>query len=251
MNYGLYLSAAAMRINAERVDVMANNLANVRTNAFKQDFTVIRSRRSAPQELNLPPGMAFPVLDRMGGGLTGGGTHTDFSQGSLEGTGRDLDLALDGQGFFVVEADGQRCYTRDGRLTRDAAGYLVTATGQHRVLDVDGAAIHVGADGPVSVDQTGTVHSGDGAARLAVVLPEDRNALVKAGDGLYRPVSDAAEQPAPARVMQGFLESSGTESFTTLVDLIAAQRAYDASARMIRFADTMLGRAVNDIAQTA
>lgn len=251
MNYGLYLSAASMRVNAQRVDVMANNLANVRTNAFKQDFTVIQSRPAAPAAAGLPAELAFPLLDRMAGGLTLGGTHTDFRQGTLEQTDRQLDLALDGNGFFVVQADGQRSYTRDGRFTRVGEGNLVTVAGGHPVLDADGQPVQLPGDGPVSVDSSGFIRIGETAAKLAIVQPEDMGIVVKVGGGLYRPGAGATERPATGQVRQGFLEGSGTEAFTTLVDLIAAQRAYDASARLIRVSDTMLGRAVNDIAQTA
>ena len=87
MNYGLYLSAAALRIQEYRQHVTANNMANVNTTSFKRDLTVVRSRKTAPVETGLPAHLSVPILDDVDGGLRPGGTYTDFAQGATIQTG--------------------------------------------------------------------------------------------------------------------------------------------------------------------
>lgn len=248
MNYGLYLSAASLQVNQQRQAVIANNLANAQTSSFKQDLAVVKGRYPAPTEWQMPPKMVFPLLDRMGGGLTSGGTHIDFSQGALTETGGDLDLALGGPGFFKVQVDGETRYSRDGRFTLNEQGRLVTVAGGHTVLDANGLAIDL-PGGPATVDQTGRIRTNAGSVQLAVVNLDDPRALIKAGENTYRLAGAANEISAEGPVLQGYVEGSGVDPVRSLVSMIEVQRAYGASARMIRIADQMLQRAVNDLAR--
>lgn len=252
MNYGMYLSAAAMRVHERRHDVIANNLANANTTAFKQDLVAVQSRPAAPEDAGLPGYLAFPLLDDLAGGLLPGGTHIDFSQGPLAPTGEDLDVALDGEGFLSVQVDGEVRFTRDGRLGRDAEGYLATQVGGHRVLDASGRPIRLPDGEAVTIATDGTLRAGDYAGRLGLFRFERPQDLRKVGGSLYQPADANAQRlAATPQVHQGFLEGSGVSEVATLVDMISVQRAYDASAKMIRMADQMLGRAVNDLARTA
>ncbi len=248
MNYGLYLSASAMRINEYRHDVLANNLANQRSIGFKRDVTVVRARESAPKEIGLPAHLVAPVLDDVRGGLLPDGTHTDFSQGPLERTGRPLDLALQGEGFFAVEVDGQKRYTRDGRFNRSNDGFLVTSVGAHRVLDANDSPIQLPA-GDASVNDRGTVTVGGVAAQLKVVAFDDPSVLQKTGGNMFTIGEQTPEAKSSATVRSQFLEGSGVDEVKSLVEMLSAQRAYEASAKLVQFSDTMLGRAVNDIAR--
>ncbi len=250
MNYGLYLSAAALRMNQARQDIIANNLANVDTAGFKRDLMAVRAARSAPRELGLPPHLIAPVLDDMAGGLRNDGTHTSFAQGPLIRTGNDLDMALQGEGFFAVQVDGEKRYTRDGRFTRDNTGQLVTATGAYPVLDADDQPIRL-PSGRASVDARGTLRAGGAVVSLKLVDFADRSVLLKAGGNTYVAAGSATERPAEATVRGQFIEGSGVKPAAALVEMITAQRCYQAAAKMIQFADTMLGKAVNDIARIA
>jgi flagellar basal-body rod protein FlgF len=250
MNYGLYLSAAALRVQEYRQDVLANNLANVNTVGFKNDLAVIRSRRPALQEQQLPSDMYVPVVDEVQGGLRLGGSYTDFSQGGLVETARDLDLALNGQGFFAVAGQVRTEYTRDGRLTQDAQGNLVTVADGKPVLDEAGKPIRLSL-GDVSVDSDGSIRiDGEVQARLAVVRFTDPAALHKVGDNAFAADSDAAE-PSTAQVVSRHVENSSVDPTRALVSMLTGQRVYEAAARMLQTADTMTGRAVNDIARMA
>ena len=248
MNYGLYLSAAALRVQEYRQDVGANNLANVNTPSFKNDLAVVRSRQAAPMERQLPAYLWMPVLDDVRGGLRSGGTHTDFTQGPLVQTGRELDLALQGEGFFAVQVDGATQYTRDGRLERDVEGYLVTTAEGHRLLDEAGRPIQLPA-GHVRILADGAVQvEGQTQAQLGIVSFADPAALRKAGGSRYT-AQGAQPAPAAAVVVDKHVEGSGVEPTRALVDMLTGQRVYEAAARMMQFADSMLGRAVNDIAR--
>lgn len=250
MNYGLYLAASSMRVNQHRLDTMSNNLANVETPSFKRDLDTINSRPSVQETIGLPAYLTEPVLDKLGGGLTSGATYTDFTQGGKKITGEQYDLALEGEGFFVYQDNGQKRYTRDGRLMRDSEGYLATAAGHHRLLDSAGQPIHVDG-GKMAVDSSGTVRVGDTAAKLEIVTFDDLSKLSKVGGNSYAMAGKAVEKPSQALVQQEAYETSGVEPVSALMEAMTLQRAYDAAARMVQFSDTIMGRAVNDIARSA
>lgn len=251
MNYGLYLSATALQIQEYRQAITANNLANVNTTSFKRDRMIVGSRPPAPVEQGLPSYLTVPILDEVAGGLRSGGGYTDFRQGSLARTGKDLDVALRGEGFFRVLAAGETRYTRDGRLDRDAEGFLVTAAGRRRVLDDADAPIHLAA-GKVAINERGVIEvDGQRQGRLGVVRFSDPDGLRKAGDNTYVADAKAEAIPTPTPIVHGHVEASGVDPTRSLVDMITAQRTYEASAKMIQFADNMLGKAVNEIARFA
>ncbi|NQU74860.1 MAG: flagellar hook-basal body protein [Planctomycetes bacterium] len=250
MNYGLYLSAAALGIQEYRQQVTANNLANVNTTSFKRDVTTVRSRPPAPEERNLPWYVSVPILDEVEGGLRNGSTHTDFAQGPMVHTGGELDVALEGEGFFAVEADGGKLYSRDGRFARDAEGYLVTSAGQQRVLDETGRTILLPV-GKVSFDRQGFIRvNGEPQGRVGITDFRDPAVLRKVGDNAYA-AGAAQTTPAKAQLRHEYVEGSGVEPTRALIDMLTAQRTYDASAKMIQLADSMLGKAVNEIARMA
>ncbi|NLF29990.1 MAG: flagellar hook-basal body protein [Planctomycetes bacterium] len=250
MNYGLYLSAAALKLGHVRMDVLANNMANVNTTSFKPDALAIRSRRPAPAERNLPPHLVMPVLDDVRGGLRDAGTFTDLTAGPLVSTDGPLDVAIQGRGFFAVEVDGKVRYTRDGRLARGADGTLVTAAGALPVLDAAGRRIMLG-DGPVRIDAAGRIETGGTVVQLGLTDFADERALRKEGANTFSAGPAAGATASTSTVRQGFIEGSGVEPTRALVDMLLAQRTYDAAATMIQHTDAMLGRAVNDIARLA
>ena len=251
MNYGMYLSASALRIQQQRQEVIANNLANVNTTSFKRDLTVVRSRKPALIEGKIGLDKYMPILDDIKSGLRSGGTYTDFSQGGLQSTRLELDIALQGEGFFQIDVDGKTNYTRDGRLTRDPEGYLITQTGQHRLLDTEGQPIHLPV-GTVNFNSQGGISvNNERAGQLAISRFDDPLSLQKVGQNMYAADESAKVLGATASVHQRFLEVSGVEPTTALVEMLEAQRSYEAAAKMVQFADSMLGRAVNEIAKLA
>lgn len=260
---GMYTGASGMLAQQVRTDVLANNLANAQTVGFKREAVL---QRAFPEMLIrrvfdpvAPGGGAVgtffgaqgaydprPVVGRLGTGTYVDGTWTVHEQGPLRYTGNDLDVALNGDGFFAVQTEAGVRYTRDGRFALDAEGRLVTLAGWP-VLDADGQPIVVG--GAATIDEQGQVWV-DGAvtARLGVWSFPEPQWLQREGTGLWVPTDDAGE-PAPggATVHAGYLEDANVNVVTTMVELITAFRSYEANQKVIQAYDETLGRVVNDL----
>lgn len=252
MTHGLWLSAGGLQMNEYRQALAANNMANVDTVGFKRDLALVHERRV--EALDNPAAAPFSNarLDALSGGLGVKPTYTSFEQGALEQTGRDLDAALDGEGFFTVSDGAQVKYTRDGRFATNDANELVLVAGggRHRLLDANGGSIVLGdaAQGPVRIGEDGTLFQGTAAlAKLGVVTFDDTTSLRKSGEGLYENVGGAAELPSAARVKGQYVERSTVDPVMALTSMIEVSRAYELNARMITLQDETLGYAVNRV----
>ncbi len=264
MDYGLYLSAAGMKSQLVRQDVIANNLANSQTNGFKRDLTMMRSRANPVFEDSGLAGLREPVLENQGGGVFINNGGIDLSQGLLEKTGNTTDLALDGKGFFTVQGEnGQKLLTRDGQFLMASDGTLVTANGGRKVLDASGQPITLDTELPVQIGSDGAISqggpsaaggTGGGAAgvQLGIVDVSDPRKLMKLGANVLSVTSPDALAAAPAgtRVRQGSLESSGTDPFSEMVNMMEGIRAFEANTKMISYQDTTL-QEINTIGKIA
>lgn len=269
MNYGLYLSASGALAGMHRQDVMANNLANINTVGFKPSDVTLAERlpeRLAPGPLSMfAESLTFPsdtqlMLERLGGGLFVAPSRVDLRQGPLQRTGNDLDLAIEGRGFFVVDAgNGQTPalrFTRDGRFTLNAAGELVmTATG-HRVLDADDQPIALDRSQPAAIDGKGAITQ-DGEVVATIQIADARNSasLVKDGDNLLR-LKDARDMtrlriPATGAVQQRHVETSAVDPVIALNALINASKAVQANITMLQYHDNILGQVINTYGRVA
>lgn len=258
MNFGLYAAYLGMRARQQRLDLVANNIANASTSGFKADRLLYRSVEAAEIEANPgAPGAAItatPGSDQQPARLTPVrygrevGVLTsqaiDHSAGPIRETGRSLDVALDGPGFIVVQtARGER-YTRQGSLTLDNSGQLVTQNGD--LVVGDGGPITV-PPGEVSIGDDGTVSvKGQAAGRLKLVHFQNTNrALAKEGNSLF--VATGAEQPVEAtgtRVVQGALEMSNVNSLTEMVAMMQNTREFESLQRTVSTLMNDLGRKV-------
>ncbi len=245
--YGLYHSAAGMLTNEYRQNVIANNLANAETVGFKQDRAVLAERQPAGSA-GLRSGPSAPDLAGLSGGLWLGETFTDFAPGRLTQTGQATDAALDGPGFFVVEADGRTQYTRDGRFCVTDDGRLCAASDGAAVMGVGGAPLRVNRfGGDISIDEEGRVtQDGFQHGQLAVVDFADPGALRKTSAARFD-AGAATPVPAAARVLDGTLEGSSVEPVQELVHMIEAARAYEINARMVSLQDQSVGRLISVI----
>lgn len=255
MIYGLYLSAQGADVQSTRQDVISANLANASTTAFKRDLAVFQAHRPYDEENGIS--QAVPGdLNQSTGGISLAGVVTDYRNGSILPTGGTYDIALNGPGFFKV-SDGRNEYlTRNGRLTRNAQGELVTQGSGLAVMSTGGAPITISAEAQeVEISSNGTVFQvGPDKTRselgqIDLVLPRSLDSLVKLGDSLYR--ADGAVESAgdAVQVQQRSLESSGTEPVSEMVQLIEASRAFEANVNMIRFQDEALGRLLGAVAR--
>ncbi len=259
MNYGLYLSASGVLTNSYRQDVFANNLANVETIGFKPDVPAIRQRR--PEAVEDPgTGSAFRqrLLERLGGGVLAGPQRIDFTPAPLK-PGGDLDVALRGENaFFAVRTNegGQQSIrlTRDGRLSRDPDGYLVTAAGNHRLLDTHDRPIQLGLTGPMKIDPAGRViQDGETIAQIQVTGVNDLTSLRKQGSSLFAwtEKSDPRIAPSDPTIKPGYVESSGVDPIRALMDMISATKEGTANGNLIRYQDQLMDRAVNTFGRVA
>ncbi len=245
MDYGLYVSAAGALANSYRQDVVANNLANVDTVAFKRDLALMQGRRTESSRTGSHR-YTNPLLERLGGGLFALPTHTDFSPSSLDLTGSPTDFALAGSGFFQVKNQDQIQYTRDGRFTLDEQNQLVTLTEHLPVLDEKGAPITLIPGLGFSVTEAGVVNQeGAPVARLGVVDFDDTTGLKKQGKNLYLYQGDASPHAVPTPVKQGALENSQVVAVQQLVEMIKTQRSFQMNMSSLQLQDETLGMAVN------
>jgi flagellar basal-body rod protein FlgF len=260
VNYGLYLSAAGTLANLHRQDVLANNLANLNTVGFKPDSVQLRSRlpeRVENNEALIDPQM---LLEQLGGGQHPNSTRINFRQGHLVETNNDFDLAIQGDGFFVVN-NGSRGkdairFTRDGRFTLNSAGDLIMNSTGMRVLDVHDQPIRLDLNAKVRITADGTVmQNGADIAQIQVSTTADKLNLVKEGQSLLRVATaqqrGAKRQPADGMVKQGAIESSAVDPILALNDMINASKAMQANATMMQYHDNVLGQAINTFGRVA
>lgn len=252
MTHGIWASVGGMQVNEYRQSLAANNMANLNTVGFKGDLAIVRQRLSESGENPSAKMFETNPYDGLGGGSWVRPTYTNFGQGTLEQTGRSLDVALDGDGFFMVGDGDDVRYTRDGRFARNAGGDLVLSAdgGRFRVLDQTGLPINI-ADpslGSVSIGLNGEVMQGSEVlGQVGLVDFADRTALKKAGQSTLKLIGEAQRIPASAEIHGGSVESSTVDSIASLTNMIEVSRAYELNARMISLQDETLGMATTRI----
>ncbi|MDG2522716.1 flagellar basal-body rod protein FlgF [Caulobacter segnis] len=234
MDNSMYLSLSRQMTLRRELDIVANNIANADTAGFKMEELLVKTEAVGKARTSQVQGPVKFVIDD--------GITRDFGQGPLRKTGGSFDIAIEGQGFFTVQGPaGDPRYTRDGRLTLNPEGILVTQAGAP-VLGQGNAQINIDpAQGEVSIGKDGTLTQTNpetgqatNVGRLAVVQFEDRSALSKEGDNLFRNTSNA--QPIPAEdalVHQGMVEGSNVQQVVEITRLIEVTRAYERSSKLV------------------
>ena len=255
----LWTSATGMQAQALNLDVISNNLANVNTSGFKksraefQDLlyeTILPAGTASSQDTEVPAGI------QIGHGTRPSAVLKMFSQGNMENTQNELDLAIEGDGFFqIILPNGETAYTRDGSFKLDSDGRVVNSDGftmePEIVIPSDALSISVGLDGTVSVLQ-----AGDGTPNeigtIEVARFVNPAGLIGMGKNLFI-TSDAsgdemtgtAGENGLGTLAQGFLEMSNVSVVDEMVNMITAQRAYESNSKTIQAADDMLQLANN------
>jgi flagellar basal-body rod protein FlgF len=252
---GLYTSAAGMLPLDYRQDLVANNLANVNTSGYKQDRAFVHELINADLYLNengiastgLPPRLVnvMPAAYRAAvGDASQVIVHrTDFTRGKMEVTGNDLNLAIDGDGFFAIDTPQGEQYTRSGYFSVNADGELVTAEG-YTVLG-DAGPINV-QGGKIIVQNNGNVMVNNeprGTLRITDFSKPYR--MTKTADNLFIAEAGSAEQEAEDFVIrQGVLEQANTHPIDQMVKMIEILRLFELNQRAIRLQDETLQQAV-------
>lgn len=253
MNYGYAMATAGIVSSMYRQDVAANNLANIETPGFKADLTATIARSAAREEDGLWDLPSNRMLERLGAGVLLAPTLTAFDQGSLEVTTNPLDLAVRGDGFFMVEGagNGDVRLTRDGRMTLDARGRLVMAAEGRPVLDESGGQIRLDPRQRVVIESTGAViQGGRQVATIGLVDVPDRTVLKKEGAGLFgfkRPELAGAIRPATGEIVQSAIEKSSADPVRMMMRVTDAAGATAAAGRMATIHDELMNRAINSL----
>ncbi|MDZ4692324.1 flagellar basal-body rod protein FlgF [Terricaulis sp.] len=242
MDNQLMLGLQSQRVLQRRMDVAANNLANVATTGFKADGMLLEEAERTTAHADADPREIRFVRDI--------GVMHNMEQGPIAMTGNTLDVALEGEGFFMVQGpDGQTMYTRDGAFSLTGEGRLVTSDGRAVlssggapiVLDPQGETPVIGRDGAISV-------AGVEAGRIGVANFAAPGALAKVGDNLWDAQGQAAGE-FQGVVLQGALEGSNVRPVLELTRLIEISRAYQSAAKIVSNADDLRQRAIERLAR--
>jgi flagellar basal-body rod protein FlgG len=252
MNLSLYSAATGMEAQQMNLDTIANNLANVNTPGFKRskiEFQDLLYQKPKAAGSDAGGGNMVPTGVEIGNGTRVASTAKDFTQGQLTATGGNLDLALQGDGFYEVQKpDGTTAYTRDGSFKLNASGQVVTSDGLpvlsgFQSIPVGTTAINVSQNGMVSIQSA----SGTQTFQLTLARFANPSGLQSLGGNLYAETiaSGTAETGQPGvqgfgTIMQGYDESSNVNLVAEMVNLITAQRAYEINSKSIQASDEML-----------
>lgn len=255
----LFTAATGLTAQETNIDVISNNLANVNTTGFKKsraDFQDLMYQYVVEPGAPTSQSTTNPTGIQVGLGVKTSSVQKVFTQGDLASTGNQLDIAIEGDGFFqVLRPDGTVAYARAGSLRLNETGALVTPDGfpiQPAITIPPGSlGITIGQDGTVSVRTPGVAQPTQVGQISGVTFPNN-SGLRAVGQSLYEetqasgsPVIGIFGQQGVGRLNQGFLESSNVSVVEQVVSMITGQRAYEASSKGISTADEMMSQAIN------
>jgi flagellar basal-body rod protein FlgG len=252
----LWISKTGLDAQQTNLDVISNNLANVSTNGFKRSRAVFEDLlyqtlrqpgAQSTQQTQLPSGL------QLGTGVKTVATERLFTQGNLQQTGNQLDVAIQGNGFFqVLLPDGSTAYTRDGSFQLNNQGQLVTSSGytvQPAItIPSNATSVTIGRDGTITITQPGsTANTQVGSLQLASFV--NPAGLQSVGENLYletaasgTPNANTAGTNGLGTLNQSFVETSNVNVVEELVGMIQTQRAYEINSKSISTSDQMLQR---------
>jgi flagellar basal-body rod protein FlgG len=237
---GIYTSISGVIAAQRRMDVLGNNIANVNTTGFKE---ALATQSALGMPVGTTAGEGFAPLGTLGVGTYASGLTDNFLQGPMLASGIPTDLAVAGDGLFVIGTPTGPAYTRAGDFTLDATGMLTTQQGQP-VLDVTGKPIMVpGGASTFTVAPDGTVQ-GTGQRIALAAIPA--TGLTRIGENLFAitgPVTPVAA--GQGTIVQGATEGSNVDLATSMTEMINVQRSYQLSARAFSLQDGTLDTAIS------
>jgi flagellar basal-body rod protein FlgG len=251
----LQIAASGMSAQQMRVDVVANNLANMSTTGFnprRADFADLHYQQLArPGTVSAQDGSVLPTGVQLGLGVRPSSVSAVLGQGTLTETGGDLDVAIEGRGYLEVTLpSGSAAYTRDGALQRTGDGLIVTADGNQVApgitIPTDARNVTINADGEVYASFADQVDP-QLLGQLTLVSFTNEKGLEAMGSNLFleSPASGPAQEGTAGldglgQLRQHYLEESTVDSVREVTELIKAQRGYELNAKVITAADQML-----------
>lgn len=257
----LYTAATGMEAQQTNIDVLSHNLANLNTAGFKKSKARFNTLFSQTVELpgaRQSDGRITPNGIQVGLGVELGSTQKSFEVGSLVNSGNDLDIAIEGDGFLQVEMpDGSVAYTRSGNLQVDGeSGELVTSQGYSLFPNInlgsDIGKVEISREGIITVIKGADFKQADEVGNFRLIRFVNPAGLADIGNNLFKetlasgsPFEGDPNSQGFGAVRQRFLEQSNVKVVEEIVDMITAQRAYEANSNVIRASDEMMQQANN------
>lgn len=260
---GLYTAHTGMVNEMKRLDILANNLANADTTAYKKEGTTSRTFADE-MSLRIKDSSNMGIPKKLGDityGVHLGQVYTDYSTGNFKVTDNTTDFAIEGNGFFAVaftdkQGNTSVKYTRDGAFTVNKEGYLVTKDGDY-VLNATGAMngdpgqnnyIRLDPNAAITVNKLGYVMQNNQiVGTIGMVDVDNYDYLEKYGENLYNLLPGGNRIATDANIEKGTLETSNVNVVNEMVNMITIQRAYEAGQKVITSIDGTLDRAVNNV----
>lgn len=246
MSRGFYALTSGMLTQQRKIDVISNNIANINTPGYKKEQAVTSNFGKMLISKYKSDGItedaeiigsisAIRVVDE---------NNTIHSQGSLEQTDRNLDFAIKGSGFFLINGNGNQIYTRDGSFNLDSEGYLILndvgrVQGEYGDIYIGTDNFEFNSDGTISLD-------GTPIEKIQIYDFDDYNTLTKNKDGTYSSASQSIIVENPT-LQTGTIEKSNVNITEEMADIIASQRALQSCSQAIKIYDIALEKAVNEI----
>uniref|UniRef100_A0A7V4G6L9 Flagellar basal-body rod protein FlgG n=1 Tax=Desulfobacca acetoxidans TaxID=60893 RepID=A0A7V4G6L9_9BACT len=252
---GMFSAATGMGAQQLRLDIIANNLANVNTSGFKKsrgDFEDLIYQTIKQAGGELPGGGQVPVSQQVGLGVRPVGISKIFSQGDYVHTENELDLAIEGKGFFKVMSNSIEYYTRAGSFKIDKDGFLCTANGDRLQpeFSVPTQTVYVTVDQSGKITAFGPDNKALSTGQISLYTFPNQAGLHNVGRNLFQ-VTEASGDASEGKpgvdgvgtIAQGYLEVSNVNVVEEMVNMIIAQRAYELNSKAIQTADAMMERA--------
>jgi len=229
---GFYIAGSGMVTQSRKLDIIGNNMSNSRTAGYKNDQAVISTFDDRILGGNLGTVSLGQTIDSV---------STNFSQGAIEESGNPFDLAIGGEGFFTLEqSDGSKLYTRNGKFSLDAQGYITDSSGgklmgENGAINTGGKLFNVSSDGSVSVD-------GKAVDKLAIYNPVNTGNMAKQASGSFADTAGTAQKTFTGQIKQGATEASNADMIKEMMEMMSSQRSFQACSQVVKMIDSTLAR---------
>lgn len=225
MSSGIYAALSGAITKMQAVEIVSNNLSNVNTAGYKKDRLHFAAVLDDATQVGQARGLNYTYVPA---------TQTDFTEGVMETTSNDLDVAIDGNGFFKIRRDGLYYYTRLGNFDRSADGTLVTRTGDIVMSENDNPIVL--PEGPININESGIILGLEGEVGQLGVFAPDVALLEKKGQGLFRYSGNeiGVPQSESSKLMQRSLERSNVKSMEETVIMMTSLRAFESYQKAMK-----------------
>ena len=243
MNIGLYQSAASLSALERWQDAVAQNITSSSVSGYRQRSVEFSAQAGGEWQLNSSsgPDSVSPLFPKATNSI-------NFQGGDTEPTGRDLDVAIQGDGFFELQSpDGSKAYTRSGEFQVRSDRTLVTGGGAEVMSDSGNPIVMLPSGGKITINQDGQITQGQTVVgRLGVLKFADPGQLIPVGGGMF--VAAQGAQPIPVDqpdLLQGYMEASNVKPMREMVDLVLINRSYEANQKVIKTADEQMQKTLD------